>query len=362
MTPEPVSFTRKPNPQQRRSRAQPTPEKVAGSPITSRDLEILAAVERYRFVPTSFLLRLVPGSQQGLYRRLRVLFDKRLLQRVNCTPSDEQIYYLDSIEPLALLVQRPGATLPKSSWQVVRNNRQKDYARAFRDGHVGSLLFLQHELTIARFRFMVEKAAAASQGRVELTKWRQGPELWNWVETPRVARHRTTSTPCADLNRKCRVPHRPDAFFTLRFPPNGAPARQLHFFYEADRKTTSLVRFKHKLKAHFDFIVYQRRQLQETYGVDRITAVLIETLDEHWAEALRQAARDWVVSGGAPSSLFWFTPSDLFTRKVRIMKSGRSQTISRYLVEPEAVFSHRWATPLTNWSEHTPKLHSLLDA
>jgi hypothetical protein len=51
----------------------------------------------------------------------------------------------------------------------------------------------------------------------------------------------------------------------------------IHSFYEAGRKTTSTHRHNKKLRAHFHYIVKQRRH-EEHYGVKRIRAVLIETM------------------------------------------------------------------------------------
>jgi hypothetical protein len=40
-------------------------------PLTERDLDLLETVLRYRFCPTSFLVRLVSGNEDVTLRRLR---------------------------------------------------------------------------------------------------------------------------------------------------------------------------------------------------------------------------------------------------------------------------------------------------
>jgi len=48
---------------------------------TDRDLDIIEAVLRYRFSPTSQLVRLVGGNEDVTLRRLRRLWEKGLVNR-----------------------------------------------------------------------------------------------------------------------------------------------------------------------------------------------------------------------------------------------------------------------------------------
>jgi hypothetical protein len=59
-----------------------------------------------------------------------------------------------------------------------------------------------------------------------------------------------------------------------------------------------------KLKAHYEFI--RQKKHQPKYGITRIRAVLVETLDTKWAEELRQASAEI-----CPVPLFWFTASEI---------------------------------------------------
>src|SRR6185503_9405289 len=108
-----------------------------------------------------------------------------------------------------------------------------------------------------------------------------------------------------------QIPHRPDAFFSLK---RSDESEARHYLYEADRKTSSSTRLIKKLRGHFLFAVRYKRQL-EAYGIKRIRAVLVETLDTQWAEVLRQAASHPVVSGHKASGLFWFTSSEFFAKR-----------------------------------------------
>jgi hypothetical protein len=51
------------------------PEDTDKGRISERDLDILEAVLRYRFSPTSELVRLVGGNQDVTQRRLRKLWE-----------------------------------------------------------------------------------------------------------------------------------------------------------------------------------------------------------------------------------------------------------------------------------------------
>ena len=49
--------------------------------LTDRDKAILSAVSRYRFLATSHVLSLVPGSRQNIVRRLQCLYHAGFLDR-----------------------------------------------------------------------------------------------------------------------------------------------------------------------------------------------------------------------------------------------------------------------------------------
>jgi hypothetical protein len=102
-----------------------------------------------------------------------------------------------------------------------------------------------------------------------------------------------------------------------------------------------------KLGGHFHYIA-KARQHREDYGIQRIRAVLTETLDAKWAEALRIAARHSVVSGPKPSELFWFTASELFTKPLRktTSTSERAPEGQYYLDNPGIIFRPLWFTPV----------------
>jgi hypothetical protein len=119
-----------------------------------------------------------------------------------------------------------------------------------------------------------------------------------------------------------------------------------YFFYEADRETASIKKFNKKLRAHFHYIVKQKKHVGD-YGVKRIRAVLVELTEDHWTNQFRLHTRHPIVSGSKPSPLFWFTTSDVvFERKATDTIKAKPKEVLIYLEKPELVFSKIWATPL----------------
>jgi hypothetical protein len=115
--------------------------------------------------------------------------------------------------------------------------------------------------------------------------------------------------------------------------------RIIHFVYNSIRESVL------KFRSHFHYVV-KRKLHREHYGVNRIRAVLVESIDSNWANHLRVNARNRIVSGSKPSPLFWFTSSELFESKV----SGKEKELPLYLETPEVIFRSIWATP-----EHSDK-------
>jgi hypothetical protein len=309
--------------------------------ITGRSLAIIALLERYRFLPTSLLTPLVGGDQRTTAHHLQLLYHRGLINRFAFSPNSEMVYFLDNPAALKLLATELELNPGSLDWTAVRYNRERAYAH--RDDP-GQRAFVLHELMISRFHALLELACRRSEGRVELAAFRQGAGLWQTLMAPKVS-HDPHADTWTELSDEQRVPHRPDAFFTLRFPQQPEGSNRANFFYEADRKTTNTTRFIQKLRTHFHFIAKQRRH-EEHYGVKRIRAVLVETLDTRWAETLRRAARHPIVCGNKPTPLFWFTSSSLFTSKIEVQSGKGARGVPAYLIRPEMVLDKIWASPV----------------
>jgi hypothetical protein len=334
------------------SRSEASFDAVANRQITPRSLDIIEKLASYHWLSTSLLLALTKGNNVT-NEHLKVLYHKKLINRFAFTTRlnpGEFIYYLDNKTALDLLVEERGRNPNQLDYDRVRYNREKNYHQILYDpDKPGSLLFLKHELMISRFHAMLELACKASNGEVKLASWAQGPKLWHSVHAPKASFNEQRDL-WGEGPEQERLPHRPDAFFTLKTKAGN----EQHFFYEADRKTTQeRKRVVRKLRAHFQYIVKQKKHETE-YGVKRIKAVLIETIDDEWAAHLCKTATHPIVCGSKPTSLFWFTTSRLFEHGLDMNEPERPKR-DFFLSKPEVVFGGIWAKSAAN------SLCSLLD-
>lgn len=331
-------------PGQRRKKFIRQPEHFQHKQISPKSLAVIAIIERYRFIPASHLVRLASGNQRDNARQLQTLWHLGLIQRFAIPKfrgAGEFIYYLDTAEALNLLLEHGTLTLSpedkRAREETIWTNKEKDYTRLHRDPQmISKLPYLTHELMIARFHYMLEAACKKFPERVQLEQWRQGPELWHRVEVPKL---KVAEAGIENTGEKEFLPHRPDAFFTLRFPSRPEGQDTSHFFYEADRGTENTTRFISKLRAHYHFIVHQKlHRTTAPYNIPSIRAVLTETTTRKWATQLWTAAQSPLIHT-SPSALFWFTPSEFFFSEAH---ATTGKTTPLFLDQPELVFKKIW--------------------
>lgn len=173
---------------------------------------------------------------------------------------------------MSRLIQ-PGDRL-KDREELIRLNREKAYSQLHKDlDQQGKLLYIRHELMVSRFHVILELGCRLQQiaGKIILEQWKQGTELWNWVQLPEVKPShfddQLKRTVWEELPSKERLPHRPDAFFILYLPDNLPEQQRLHFLYEADRGSENTSRYKMKLRAHWHYIFKQQLQKLPPYSV-----------------------------------------------------------------------------------------------
>ena len=84
------------------------PEAPRRGTTSAQDLDCVETVLRYRFSPTSELVRLVGGNEDVTLRRLRRLWEHGIINRFAFPfprPHSEFVYYLDNRQTLDLLIQ-----------------------------------------------------------------------------------------------------------------------------------------------------------------------------------------------------------------------------------------------------------------
>lgn len=331
------------------------PEQIRPGQITDRDLDILDAVLRYRFVSAAQLVRLVGGNEDVTHRRLRMLWEKQQVNRwafPGIRTHSEFYYYIDNRAALDLLAEMRGLELHPTMLLEVRNNREKDYSGAALRGQHMQLGFLNHALMVSRMHFVLEMTSRSSGGQVKLESWSQGAQLaGRKVSVPKVkyvAEGQQAFWQEADDVEK--LPVEPDALFSLRFPARQPDEQLSHFVYEADRGTMTSTDMLRKLRAYYHSIKKQQRH-KEDFGIHPVRAVLIETTNEVRGKSLMSLVNHPLVAGPAKrAGLFWFTISSLFEEEAAL-PSGRR--IPAYLDQPTIVFEEIWATP--DLSKHSLK-------
>jgi len=327
------------------------PENPTLGVITERDLDIIEAVLRYRFSPTSQLVRLVGGNEDVTLRRLRRLWEKGLINRwafPGIRTHSEFHYYLDSREPVDLLIAHGRVTEPHPSMlEEIRNTRERDYAAAAVRGQHMQLGFLQHSLMISRMHFMLEMACRQSVSAATLHTWSQGgPLAGNKVQVPKIkSSRRGNDYLWEESDETERLPVEPDALFTLRFANGHEDSRQAHFFYEADRGTMNTTDMLKKLRAYYHFIKKQQRH-REAFGIHPVRAVLVETTNETRARRLMELVHHPLLCGrDKRAGLFWFTISTLFSDSAREGSGRATRVLPLYLTNPATLFGSIWALP-----------------
>jgi hypothetical protein len=283
--------------QKRLPKSRRAPEAIAPLALTERSLEVVRAIARYRFLSTSTLVKLAVGNEDVTHRHLQSLYHRGIVSRLTIPRSGhrgEFIYFLENAATLKEIAPRLAIEI---DWEQVRINHER-YSEAVLANHdgVGQFLFLRHELMISDFRASLEIACRASKGRVELARWEQGASIWRSVR----------------LAPRLTLPFRPDALLTLRLPNAPEGQQNANFFYEADRGTTSLPRFKQKLEAYLHFL--KQGLHTEAFGIRKVRAVLVETITDERAEQCRDVASELADTELLAGMLFWFaTAKELST-------------------------------------------------
>ncbi len=185
-------------------------------------------------------------------------------------------------------------------FEEIRLNRDKYGGEGATNGRrsTGQMLFIEHELMISDFHAALESETSPSQEPVSLDVWQQGNNTWA-----------TVPVTCDSA----ALPHRPDAYFMLKFPSAPDGQQHSHFFYEADRNTTSRTRFKLKLTAYVQFFL--QGVFTEKYGARRVRAVLTETTSNARMELLKETAAELAEREPLAAPLFWFANSGLIRER-----------------------------------------------
>ncbi len=272
--------------------------------LTDRDYEILKAVNRYRFLRTGQIKRLLfsdASTPQTARRRLRNL-------------SDPGYRYLDKIEPYVQV----GKGNAESAWYLDRGG--EELLRAFGEpllsysyknsGNVGHL-FLAHALALSEFRVRLELAL------------RNHPvvELGRLIADFEMKSHTTEAvdTKIFKLYKEVRHPNErnetyivyPDALIILQGKGAYSKSKRL-YFVEIDRGTESESHIRKKV---IGYSLYLQQRVFQNFGKFEGFCVLFQTISPKRAENMRKA-----LVGTEGSDLVWITDVQRVTEETILSK------------------------------------------
>jgi hypothetical protein len=243
--------------------------------LTERDREIIRLVERFRFVRSSHICSLIPGSPQQLLRRLQLLYHHGFLERPRAQldyyhrgGSRHMVYGLGS-KGAALLRRDPDHGFARVRWG--EKNR------------AAGRVFLEHALMVADVMVAIELACHRTEIRL-LT----GPEL---AATDKMTGERRQFRWQVRISKNLKLGVIPDYVFALDFKVGSGTGKRAFFFLEADRGTMPVIRknlsqtsFYRKLLAYeatwsqsihrTKFGFHRFRVLTVTTSVERLKSLL----------------------------------------------------------------------------------------
>jgi len=243
-----------------------------------RDVKILEAVFRHRFLTVSHIHALLGGSKARLALRCRVLWQDEFLERPK------------ALRPTKILTEEIVYALGKKGAQYLDHLKKKgvailDYLKPNVD--IGELdwaetpkkqigwPYIDHQLGIASFMTAMQVAAHAKGIRFH----------WDGHFNRQQYRITTPGDGAAVL---------PDAYFTLEVPGRGIA----HHYLEIDRANVSLKRMQERYQRYFEF-------WKSGYGNGRSFKhfrVLTVTYDPDYMQSLRRAAQPIGRDHNHPSS------------------------------------------------------------
>jgi len=231
--------------QRRRSHYTPDPRKTVQ--LWQRDLAILEAVHRYRFVTSRHILTLIDGSSQHLLKRLRALMDGGYLMRIRDpsprtvnSGSQAKIYGMTNLGADTLA---EAGVMPRGRINWTRRNA------AVSDPRTGiGVKIIPHTLMVADILTEIERCTLDSAGAVRLidepeilativpeqTRLSRRPFAW-YVTVPYPRRHRLGNGDIEIRRESRRLGVAPDRVFGLYFAHLPEGKNRLFFMLEADR-------------------------------------------------------------------------------------------------------------------------------
>ncbi len=251
--------------------------------IQPRDIEILVALARYRFLTSRQLIALTGGGEQGVLRRLHRLFHNGFINRPRVQIKTRTI----GTEPMAYALSRKGADWLCEQGKIT--GRKQNQIR--RDQWVRDV-FLDHALLVSNFMVTMELACQAVSN---LELLRQEDMVRHIERLNLKTKMRDRINPLCGrflsdyvLDRdgqKIKLSIVPDQLFGLYFPDEPDGKNEIFFALEADRSTMPIIRSDFKSSSYLKKMLgywegYHQNVYEKLYGIKGLQVLTITTTKE----------------------------------------------------------------------------------
>lgn len=231
--------------------------------LTTRDQAILSVVEHYRFLTTSQILSLVPGSRQNIMRRLQRLYHAGSLDRPHAQLP------LRFAGEISEMVYAPRKTASGKEWKRV------------------SSLFLAHALAVSDATIAIQ-AACRKHGLRFVTE----DEILESISDGTDTKHLQWQVTIKDGKASERVGVIPDATFAIEHD-TATGTRRFFYFLEVDRGTMPLHRKSLRLSSIYRKALAfretrRKRILKDRHGIPGFQVLFVSAKGNR----LKQIARE----------------------------------------------------------------------
>jgi hypothetical protein len=269
---------RKPTTDQKRLPKKTRAKKPPAFQMTERDIELVRAVSKYRYLYVEQYFWLFPNdSQRGLLNRLRYLYHNRYLNRVLQVDSlARKIIYAMTEKGARLLAEHDKVSREEIPWQRHLNQV--------------SMSHIQHLLSVNDVVISLQSdfAEKLRQGAISKFKVIPGdPDL-----------HKLSVTFLNRDGARYIASVIPDAVVGIIFPNNEIGM----FFVEVDRATMTINRWESKVAVYHEYS--RSKELRDRFHTSWFIVLTVTTSDKR----ILSLSERTVALGGKRA--FWYTTSD----------------------------------------------------
>jgi len=246
--------------------------------MTERDIELVRAVSKYRYLYVEQYFWLFPNdSQRGLLNRLRYLYHNRYLNRVlQVDALSRKIIYAMTEKGARLLAEHDNVPREDIPWQRHLNQV--------------SMSHIQHLLAVNDVVISLESALADMQEKHKIEQYKVIPGDADL--------HKITVTFLNRDGARYKSSVIPDAVVGIVFPSGEFGL----FFVEVDRATMTINRWESKVAVYHDYS--RSPELRDRFKTSWFIVLTVTTSDKR----ILSLAERTVALGGKRA--FWYTTGD----------------------------------------------------